>query len=68
MAFLGDYNVRTQTPCKDCKERALGCHSKCEKYAKFKESLAKLAAQKDAYRKAHPETKTYDKRFRIGDK
>lgn len=25
-----------QAPCKDCKERELGCHSKCEKYLAFK--------------------------------
>lgn len=23
-------------PCKDCKERYLGCHSKCEKYQNAK--------------------------------
>lgn len=23
-------------PCKDCKDRVLGCHSKCEKYIAFK--------------------------------
>lgn len=22
----------TKFPCKDCKDRAVGCHSKCEKY------------------------------------
>jgi len=25
--------------CKDCKERHLGCHSKCERYIKQKEDL-----------------------------
>lgn len=24
-------------PCKDCTDRELGCHSKCEKYKAFKE-------------------------------
>ena len=24
------------TPCLDCKERVLGCHSKCKKYNSFK--------------------------------
>lgn len=23
-------------PCKDCPERACGCHAKCEKYAAFR--------------------------------
>lgn len=26
-----------QAPCKVCKDRIVGCHSKCEKYLKFKE-------------------------------
>lgn len=25
------------SPCKECKERFLGCHSKCEKYIEYKE-------------------------------
>ena len=24
--------MKTKFPCKDCKERQLGCHSICEKY------------------------------------
>lgn len=23
-------------PCKDCEDRELGCHSKCEKYIEYK--------------------------------
>lgn len=26
----------TQAPCKDCKDRQLGCHDKCNKYLGFK--------------------------------
>lgn len=26
--------------CKDCKDRYVGCHSKCEKYAQFKQEIA----------------------------
>lgn len=26
-------------PCKDCKDREVGCHSKCNRYLKFKEEL-----------------------------
>ena len=26
------------SPCKDCKDRYLGCHSKCEKYIEYKEN------------------------------
>ena len=25
-----------QSPCKDCQDRAVGCHAKCERYADFK--------------------------------
>ena len=25
-----------QAPCKDCKDRVVGCHGKCEKYQEFK--------------------------------
>lgn len=25
-----------KSPCKDCEERVLGCHSNCKKYLKFK--------------------------------
>jgi hypothetical protein len=28
-------------PCKDCKDRVLGCHSKCEKYKAFSEENKK---------------------------
>lgn len=30
------------SPCKDCKDRKLSCHSVCEKYLKFKNELAEL--------------------------
>lgn len=26
---------KPKAPCKDCKERRLGCHSECEKYDHF---------------------------------
>lgn len=35
---LGDPSKNT---CKDCKERKVGCHSKCEKYKKFRQELDK---------------------------
>ena len=28
-------------PCKDCKDRHVGCHSKCEKYLEYKKELQK---------------------------
>lgn len=27
------------SPCKDCKERHLGCHTGCKKYAEFKAKI-----------------------------
>ena len=26
-------------PCKNCKDRELGCHSKCDKYNEFKNNI-----------------------------
>ena len=26
-------------PCRDCKSRAVGCHSTCEKYKRFKKEM-----------------------------
>ena len=28
-------------PCKDCKDRHVGCHGKCEKYLEYKKELQK---------------------------
>ena len=32
-------------PCKNCKDRYVGCHSKCDKYIKFKKDLRKAKYQ-----------------------
>lgn len=41
-------------PCRDCKFREVGCHSKCESYKQYRASLDKLNEQKnmqgDAYK------------------
>lgn len=35
-------------PCKDCRERHLGCHSECEKYKAYRETLdSKNAKRKE---------------------
>jgi len=39
------------TCCKDCEERYIGCHSKCEKYIKEKQTLEK---SKTLYYKSLP--------------
>lgn len=33
-------------PCKDCEERYLGCHSKCEKYKECSEKSHRLSSQR----------------------
>lgn len=39
------------SPCKDCPERFIGCHSSCERYKQYRSELdefkAKRAADKD---------------------
>ena len=34
-----------KVPCKDCKDREIGCHSKCKKYLTFKKDLKKAKAK-----------------------
>ena len=31
-----------KAPCKDCKDRKVGCHSTCEKYKAYQESNSKI--------------------------
>ena len=39
------------SPCKDCSDRVVGCHSSCDKYKQYRSELdefkAKRAADKD---------------------
>jgi hypothetical protein len=37
--------TQVQCPCKDCKDRKVGCHAKCEKYIKYAE-YSKWKAEK----------------------
>ena len=34
-------------PCKDCKDRFLGCHSKCDKYKDYKKRSEELNDMKN---------------------
>lgn len=43
----------SKAPCKDCKKRELGCHSKCEKYLAFKKEMAKEKEDKRIYLENH---------------
>lgn len=31
-------------PCKDCQDRQVGCHGKCNKYKKYKKELEAIKA------------------------
>lgn len=53
---------KLQAPCKDCKERTLGCHTLCERYQKFVKErrnvykIRKLVGDANLYfqQKCHP--------------
>jgi hypothetical protein len=34
---MGLVYARPNAPCKDCKERHVGCHAECERYKEFAE-------------------------------
>ena len=40
-------------PCKECKDRFLGCHSKCERYAEMKAENEKTRKNREDYFKKH---------------
>lgn len=39
------YLRKKDTPCYMCEDRVMGCHGKCEKYAKFREENEKRKAE-----------------------
>lgn len=43
-------------PCKDCPDHAMGCHSKCDKYAEFKKQV-------EEYNETVRKAKKIDKEF-----
>lgn len=51
-----------KVPCKDCKDRELGCHSQCERYKEYHEYRAKCNAQR--MQEAHELSKTYIQRYK----
>jgi hypothetical protein len=38
----GVLNTPWNTPCKDCKDRHVNCHSKCDKYNDWKAEIAAI--------------------------
>ena len=43
-------------PCKDCPDRAEGCHGRCERYAAFRTAHARELENKDRYLEADAAT------------
>ena len=41
MAFNRNYD-RGRNPCRECKKRAIGCHSKCDDYKEFTKKIEKI--------------------------
>lgn len=48
-------------PCKDCPDRHIGCHAKCEKYIKFKEESAEIEKRRKADVQSWLDFKAYTK-------
>lgn len=48
-------------PCKDCKDRYLGCHTKCSRYLKFKVAMAKADKERKAETESFVAFKSYKK-------
>ena len=40
------------TPCKGCTDREVGCHAKCERYAKYRKPFDKAIADREKRREA----------------
>ena len=40
---MGDFNnrlkYRTKSPCLNCIDREVGCHSRCERYSRFRNEI-----------------------------
>lgn len=54
-------NDNSASSCLGCKERHLGCHTDCELYRQFKQTLQEKADKKAKYHERHPNTKIYKK-------
>lgn len=53
-----------KSPCKDCKDRYVGCHSQCSAFAEYRtihneESTKKYKYMMDLYGKAHKASSKY---------
>ena len=37
--------MKPKPPCKDCKDRKMGCHSKCKSYIEYKQKFNKWQSE-----------------------
>lgn len=44
---------KLNSPCKDCVDRTMGCHGKCEKYSAYRVEVDKLYVAKTKSIRAH---------------
>lgn len=49
ISMMFGYNFRIFNPCKDCADREVGCHGKCDKYAQYREELNQSKAIRNKY-------------------
>ena len=47
--ILFGHNFVIFNPCKDCTDREVGCHGKCEKYAQYRAELERSKAIRKKY-------------------
>ena len=47
--ILFGHNFVIYNPCKDCTDREVGCHGKCEKYATYRAELERSKAIRNKY-------------------
>jgi hypothetical protein len=54
------YYHKEMPPCKDCQDRQMGCHSKCERFAKWKEQTNDSRTQATNHYKADRDCDGYE--------
>ena len=52
MAFLTPLPTKIKAPCKDCKERSISCHSRCDKYISYRKEYDEINEKYREYKKA----------------
>lgn len=51
-----------KSPCYECEDRVLGCHSSCEKYADFRKIWDNISKNRAVSTKEHYDKIYYDQR------